>query len=195
MEFKRIFLLSLVLFAGIIIPGCSEEDDCGPLISELDRLEKSADDRFRTLDLSGVGDGIAGAQTDASKEQYYDALSIIFSIKDKGCMDVFIYNNRVRYLQLKYDTLDVYQSVNELEKRTGVIFASGPSEFKTEISDILSSADILDKRAEYLGYMADEINQKALGKESQDIIPVVKKDLEIQHSRLSQISALLLPYR
>lgn len=195
MEYKRFILLAFILFASILIPGCSEEDSCGPLISDTDNLEKSADERLKILDLSGAGDGITAAQTDASKEQYYGALNIIFSMKDMGCMDVFIYNNRVRYLQLKYDTLDVYQSVNELEERTAVIFASGPSEFKTEIADILTSADILDKRAEYLGYMADEINQKALSKESQEIIPIIKKDLQMQQSRLSQISGHLLPYR
>ncbi|UUX91758.1 hypothetical protein [Methanoplanus endosymbiosus] len=195
MEFKRFFLLGLVLFAFIIIPGCSEEDECGPLISDIDRLEKSADERLKTLDLSDAGDGITVAQTDASKEQYYEALTIIFSIRDMECMDVFIYNNRLRYLQLKYDTLDVYQSVNGLEERTEVIFASGPSEFKIETADILTGAEILDRRAEYLGYMADEINQKALSKESQDIITKIKTDLEIQQSRLRQISGLLLPYR
>jgi hypothetical protein len=195
MESKRFFLLVIILFAFILIPGCSEEENCGPLISDIDNLEKAADDRLKTLDLSDAGDGITVAQTDASKEQYYDALNIILSMKDMGCMDVFIYNNRLRYLQLKYDTLDVYQSVNELEKRTAVIFASGHSEFKTEIADILTSADILDKRADYLGYMADEINQKALSKESQEIIPVIKKGLELQQSRLRQISGHLLPYR
>lgn len=195
MEYKRFFLLGIILFALILIPGCSEEDNCGPLISDTDNLEKAADDRLKTLDLSDAGDGITVAQTDASKEQYYDALNIILSMKDMGCMDVFIYNNRLRYLQLKYDTLDVYQSVNELEERTAVIFASGPSEFKKEIADILTSTDILDKRAEYLGYMADEINKKALREESQEIIPVIKKDLELQQSRLRQISGHLLPYR
>ena len=188
------FLLIVCVALFVLVSGCTGgEDICLTTISEIDDVESLANSRFSGMDISSP-DMFTYAQARASKEQYSDAL-ILLTSKGTGCMSDANYKNRLRSLEVKYGFLDIYIRFGEAEEKISALMTKDYTEFAAGVKESISSLERLNMDLLRIKIMADDVDKSILNPDNQDIMNVVKKDIDILTEKTGSQLSILISYR
>jgi len=186
------FTAIVLLAAALLSCGCSEDgtDFCLTALTEIDSIEKAADNRLKVMDFSNADD-IFLSQMGASENQYREAIDELYNLGETPCLSGFSYEARVKSLQFKIDFLDVTSALIEADSKAGAIFQTSTPEFRKGLIEVLNDYENIRQRIIFLRIMGGDIDTTLLNPEFTGIIEVVDGKLaQILESVDSKVSFL-----